>query len=634
MEDDGYDDLYSGRGVILIDSNNTDKDEEYCLFELTAAEVCQRNPPLDCTCTMSITFSQDIERQFGEVFSSGGRMLQNMGDDYYDTSNVTIGNSFSPNQTSFTNNPFYERPPDQKLEELQNHQESCRAANDKICEYVKESSKCCCQPEITAYTECAYNKIYPEMFNLPSACTHECYEASINTGLISGIIVGVVIAALYAAWMRFFVMPRRKESLFLKNPITTKHTSTGGNIGNIQNIKGDFNLEFEFGLSSMQGWRSKMEDRHIAMVNNETEYAETGVFPPNHALFCVMDGHGGTSVSDYASKNLVRMLCQENIFLEYVNQLNLKDQRSAEELNNLFGLLKLSLEHAFVDLDLDMLRGETRAKKENNNFSLMDKIRMKFSTEIKGNPAPGVTEKEKSGDIEEMYENSRNFGGEQGSTVVLIMLTPHFIICSNLGDSRAVLCCGGARPENLQMKALPLSTDHKPDLPEEKERIQRAGGIVKSNKRIKSAFDNKGSLSVSRALGDFNYKEYHPINKEETGMQVACRVQVTPVPECTVRTPSFERDRFIVLACDGIWDVLSNEECVNLITELFEEGESDLGLICEEVLDICLEKKSRDNMSIILLKFPSQPIGEGEGVAGRRKQRSPELTPSEKVIVA
>lgn len=62
---------------------------------------------------------------------------------------------------------------------------------------------------------------------------------------------------------------------------------------------------------------------------------------------------------------------------------------------------------------------------------------------------------------------------------------------ANIGDSRAVLCRAGS--------AVALSNDHKPDLPSEHNRIQKAGGFVEKN-RI------NGSLNLSRAFGDFDYK--------------------------------------------------------------------------------------------------------------------------------
>lgn len=81
---------------------------------------------------------------------------------------------------------------------------------------------------------------------------------------------------------------------------------------------------------------------------------------------------------------------------------------------------------------------------------------------------------------------------QSGTTLTMVALTPTDIICANTGDSRSVLSRAGA--------AIDLSNDHKPFLEEEKTRIERAGGHVKFN-RV------NGDLAVSRALGDFAYKQ-------------------------------------------------------------------------------------------------------------------------------
>ena len=114
-------------------------------------------------------------------------------------------------------------------------------------------------------------------------------------------------------------------------------------------------------------------------------------------------------------------------------------------------------------------------------------------------------------------------------------------MCANTGDSRAVLARGG--------QAVTLSNDHKPYLPGEKERIEKAGGQVKFN-RV------NGDLAVSRALGDFVYKRCESVAFKEQA--------VTAFPEIIVEERE-ESDQFIVLACDGIWDVMSSQEVVEKV---------------------------------------------------------------------
>ena len=216
---------------------------------------------------------------------------------------------------------------------------------------------------------------------------------------------------------------------------------------------------------------------------------------------------------------------------------------------------------------------------------------------------------------------------QSGSTSVMTLISTSHIVCANTGDSRAVMSCGGTCVE--------LSHDHKPYNPKEKERIEKAGGQVKFN-RV------NGDLAVSRALGDFVYKRCATAQAEEQA--------VTAFPEIISQARS-PQDEFIVLACDGIWDVMSSAEVVDKVREMLVEGRPaappldadaegedaaaagggssdrpppppprpwDLGAVCECLIDHCLRLGSRDNMSVIIVllnpALAPKPEGAGGGV--------------------
>uniref|UniRef100_A0A6M2DLZ9 Protein phosphatase 2c n=1 Tax=Xenopsylla cheopis TaxID=163159 RepID=A0A6M2DLZ9_XENCH len=172
---------------------------------------------------------------------------------------------------------------------------------------------------------------------------------------------------------------------------------------------------------------------------------------------------------------------------------------------------------------------------------------------------------------------------KSGSTAVCAFISPKQIYVGNCGDSRAVLSRDGV-PVFYTM-------DHKPVLPGEKDRIQKAGGSVMIQ-RV------NGSLAVSRALGDYDYK-----NVEGRGQ---CEQLVSPEPEIFVRERDDTSDEFLVLACDGVWDVMSNEALCSYIHSRLKVTD-DLELITNQVIDTCLYKGSRDNMSIVLVVFPGAP---------------------------
>ena len=185
-----------------------------------------------------------------------------------------------------------------------------------------------------------------------------------------------------------------------------------------------------------------------------------------------------------------------------------------------------------------------------------------------------------------------------------VFITANKIIVANLGDSRCVLC--------RDNKAVPMSTDHKPALvgfvrdvdvqQEEKDRICKAGGFVMNN-RV------NGDLAVSRTLGDFTYKGNQGLHP--TLQSVSCEPDVRIIS----RDP---KDNYVILACDGIWDVFSNpDDMVPVLDNLLmshETVEAALG----GFLDVCLEKGSKDNMTIMLIPLANVPQWEKVGgVMGR-----------------
>uniref|UniRef100_A0A6U5FM03 protein-serine/threonine phosphatase n=1 Tax=Corethron hystrix TaxID=216773 RepID=A0A6U5FM03_9STRA len=161
----------------------------------------------------------------------------------------------------------------------------------------------------------------------------------------------------------------------------------------------------------------------------------------------------------------------------------------------------------------------------------------------------------------ELRETPEHLKGDRsGCTSIAVAVTPKHIICANAGDSRACYCKGGA--------AVPLSYDHKPTNSEEHNRIDRAGGYV-SMRRV------DGDLAVSRALGDLQYKTRNDLPAEQQ--------KVTALPDFIVHERDNRLDEYIIIACDGIWDVVSNDESVEIVSQIFMEGEKNIGFVCEEV---------------------------------------------------
>ncbi|XP_028054643.1 probable protein phosphatase 2C 33 isoform X1 [Camellia sinensis] len=148
-----------------------------------------------------------------------------------------------------------------------------------------------------------------------------------------------------------------------------------------------------------------------------------------------------------------------------------------------------------------------------------------------------------------MYTNIDCFCS--GTTAVTLVKQGEYLVIGNVGDSRAVL---GTRDKDDSLRAVQLTVDLKPNLPAEAERIRKCRGRVFSLKdepevaRVWLPNNDSPGLAMARAFGDFCLKDFGLIS----------------VPEITYRCLT-EKDEFVVLATDGIWDVLSNKEVVDIV---------------------------------------------------------------------
>ena len=172
---------------------------------------------------------------------------------------------------------------------------------------------------------------------------------------------------------------------------------------------------------------------------------------------------------------------------------------------------------------------------------------------------------------------------ESGCAATLAIVTPLQIFCGNAGDSRTVMSINGF--------AKALSFDHKPFNEGEKARIAAGGGYVDVG-RV------NGNLALSRGIGDFSFKKNADLPAEE---QI-----VTCYPDVIAHNIDFSKDEFIILACDGIWDCLSSQNCVECVRRGIYERKP-FTQICEEIMELCCAPTLEgsgigcDNMSILIV---------------------------------
>ena len=326
--------------------------------------------------------------------------------------------------------------------------------------------------------------------------------------------------------------------------------------------------KIEYAVSEMRGKRQTMEDKHIHITSIPVN---EGSALDDHSLFAVFDGHGGEFSSCFLEQHFVEVLASRPEMKEYA-ELPATGPMGRTDVNGI-QMLRQALHETFKQLDAAL----TVAQKERNYEIQQGKI----------TPPQPVDESDDEIRQPPPSKNifnpaSPDFVGERsGSTAVTVLITPTHILCANCGDSRAFLRRSG--------KTLPLSFDHKPSSIIEKARVTKAGGTVKS-KRV------DGDLAVSRAFGDFIYKGdcERPYNEQK----------ITVEPDILLYPRDIQNDEFIVLACDGIWDVATSNQCSEFVQSLLADGETNFAAICEEAIDICFERGSRDNMTMMLVALP------------------------------
>ena len=311
---------------------------------------------------------------------------------------------------------------------------------------------------------------------------------------------------------------------YLSTPITDKESEEGGD------------AKYSFGVCAMQGWRTDMEDSHI--INLNVDDAQKGQV----ALFGVFDGHGGKEVAKFCAAHIADALkategykkgdyadALRQTFLdmdvimtreEHMAELEAYRKGSDDEEGGPDGSLKkgetammldsAQLPEAFLDafgISRDSGYVFKVVKSADGQLNVQNVL------DSEGNElGPGEDMEEEDADpqadpldvvdeavekhtplqLEEMNSEEEAWTGPQaGCTAVCAMVLGNQLVVANAGDSRCVLSRKG--------QAVALTEDHKPTNDEEFDRICKAGGFV-ADGRV------NGSLNLSRALGDLEYK--------------------------------------------------------------------------------------------------------------------------------
>lgn len=171
----------------------------------------------------------------------------------------------------------------------------------------------------------------------------------------------------------------------------------------------------------------------------------------------------------------------------------------------------------------------------------------------------------------------------------LCLLSFRLLLVANAGDCRAVLCRKG--------EAIDMSQDHRPTYPSEKQRVEELGAY------IDDGYLN-GVLSVTRALGDWDMK----LPKGSPSPLIA-----EPELRQIILT---EDDEFLIIGCDGIWDVLSSQQAVSIVRRGLRRHD-DPELCAKELVREALRLHTIDNLTVVVVCF-SDHLREQSGLRPRR----------------
>ena len=173
-----------------------------------------------------------------------------------------------------------------------------------------------------------------------------------------------------------------------------------------------------------------------------------------------------------------------------------------------------------------------------------------------------------------------------GCTAVVVIFLGNKLYVANCGDAEVLL--GRKKEGSDEVETVELTHKHKPSDPEEKKRIIGAGGMVLSG-RV------GGSLAVARAFGDLEFKT--PI--QDGDVKIGKLVIVDPHISVTDLIP--DRDLFLIVGCDGVWERMEHNQSVQFVYKyLADEGPE---VTSEMLVNLAFSQRSQDNISCTIISL-------------------------------
>ncbi|KAK6912663.1 PPM-type phosphatase-like domain, partial [Dillenia turbinata] len=322
------------------------------------------------------------------------------------------------------------------------------------------------------------------------------------------------------------------------------------------------------------GFRSSMEDVYLCVDNVLQDYAVNSFSEGPHAFYGVFDGHGGKHAADFACCHLPKFIFGDEDFPREIER---------------------AITSAFLQTDTAFAEACKVFRFYCANYMVFDGHGGKHAADFACCHLPKFIfgDEDFPREIERAVTSAflqtdtafaeaclLDANLASGTTALAALVVGSSLVVANAGDCRAVLSRRG--------QAIEMSRDHKPFCMKESNRIEASGGYV---------YDGylNGQLNVARALGDWHME----------GLKCRDGGPLSAEPEF-MSTRLTEEDEFLIIGCDGLWDVFRSQNAVDFARRRLQEH-NDPAMCCKELVDEALKRETGDNLAVVVVCFHSQP---------------------------
>ncbi|KAG6830170.1 hypothetical protein H0H92_001899 [Tricholoma furcatifolium] len=342
---------------------------------------------------------------------------------------------------------------------------------------------------------------------------------------------------------------------------------------------------YEIGVHETIGHRPSMEDSYGFVVDFHAIRGQ--------GLFAIFDGHGNKLTAEWAGgefhKHLLKAISDkpkapiEDVFKDMFDSMDQAlSKRSVESANwaasgCTAAVAFLRFEDKYIEEKVDWNTPHAQDKgggQEKDSGKNIPESERQNGPKVKTDPRAQSFAPARSSALLDYYAPNKptpDFPPPHIPYTNPPADARRVLYTANAGDSRIVLSRGGIAER--------LTYDHKVSDPQEIKRVKDLRGVFWRGRVL-------GQLNITRGLGDHEAQQGYSIKKFVVSTPYTKRVELN------------DDDNFIILACDGVWDVLSDQEAVDHIQHV-----EDPKIASKMLLDLAMEKETRDNVTVMVVRL-------------------------------